>query len=44
MKRDSEGFSLRERCFERFDRGKRPVDVAQELRMKVPTAFRYFRD
>ena len=44
IKRDGKGKSLRSRCFERFDQEKRPVEVAEELRMKVPTACRYFRD
>jgi hypothetical protein len=42
--RDPEGRSLRTRCFERFAQGRRPVEVAEELHMKVPTAYSYFRD
>jgi hypothetical protein len=44
IKRDGKGKSLRSRCFELFGQEKRPVEVAEELRMKVPTACRYFRD
>ena len=44
IKRDREGLSLRARCFEQFDQGKRPLEVSKELRTKETTAFRYFRD
>jgi hypothetical protein len=44
IKRDREGRSLRTRCFEMFEEGKRPVAVAEELKMKETTVFRYFRD
>jgi len=44
IKRDGEGLSLRARCFELFEQGKRPVAVAEELRMEVSTACRYFRN
>ena len=44
IKRDGEGRSLRARCFELFERGKRPVEVARELNMDEPTACRYYRD
>jgi hypothetical protein len=44
IKRDEEGLSLRTRCFELFKQGKRPAEVAGELKMKKNTAFRYFRD
>lgn len=44
IKRDEEGLSLRARCFELFEQGKRPVAVAEELKMKEATVFRYFRD
>ena len=43
IKRDGEGLSLRTRCFERFEQGKRPGVVAEELNIKVPTACRYFQ-
>ncbi|MFC2038367.1 hypothetical protein ACFLUG_01155 [Chloroflexota bacterium] len=41
---DDNGQSLRTRCFQRFDEGGRPVEVARELEMKVKTAERYFQD
>jgi hypothetical protein len=44
IKRNGEGLSLRERCFELFEQGKRPVDVAGELKMEETTVCRYFRD
>jgi hypothetical protein len=44
IKRDREGLSLRARCFELFEQGKRPVAVAEELKMKETTVCRYFRD
>jgi hypothetical protein len=44
IKRDSEGRSLRARCFELFEEGKRPVAVAEELGIKKTTVFRYFHD
>jgi hypothetical protein len=44
IKRDGEGLSLRARSFERFERGNRPGAVAEELKMPVPTACRYYRD
>jgi AraC-like DNA-binding protein len=44
IKRDSRGQSLRARCFQLFDEGKRPVEVAKELGMKESTAKRYFQD
>jgi hypothetical protein len=44
IKRDSEGLSLRARSFELFEQGKRPSEVAEELKMKEATVFRYFRD
>jgi CRISPR/Cas system CSM-associated protein Csm2 small subunit len=44
IKRDKEGLSLRARCFELFEQGKRPVAVAEELKMKETTVCRYFRD
>jgi hypothetical protein len=44
IKRDGEGLSLRARCFELFEQGKRPVEVAEELRMEVSTTCRYFCD
>jgi hypothetical protein len=43
IKRDAEGRSLRERCFEEFGRGKRPTEVAEELKMKETTVYRYYR-
>lgn len=43
IKRDSRGLSLRARCFELFDEGKRPVEVAKELGMKTSTAYKYSR-
>src|SRR3972149_3760725 len=44
IKRDKEGLSLRARCFELFEQGKRPVAVAEELKMAETTVCRYFRD
>ena len=44
IKRDGEGLSLRARCFELFEQGKRPVAVAEELKMAETTVCRYFRD
>jgi hypothetical protein len=44
IKRDGEGLSLRARSFELFERGNRPGTVAEELKMPMPTACRYFRD
>ncbi len=44
IKRDKEGLSLRARCFELFEQGKRPAEVARELKMEETTAYRYFRD
>lgn len=44
ISRDREGLSLRARCFEQFDQGKRPAEVAEELNMKMSTVCRYFRD
>jgi hypothetical protein len=44
IKRDGEGLSLRARCFELFEQGKRPAIVAEELHIKAPTVCRYFRD
>lgn len=44
IKRDQEGFSLRARYFELFRQGKRPVEVAEELKADEATVFRYFRD
>ena len=43
IKRDWFGKSLRQRCFEAFDEGKRPVEVIKELRAKESTIFTYFR-
>jgi hypothetical protein len=44
IKRDKEGLSLRARSFELFDQGKRPFEVADELKIPIPTACRYYRD
>jgi hypothetical protein len=44
IKRDEEGWSLRARCFGRFEQGQRPAEVAEELKMELPTVCRYFRD
>jgi Sec-independent protein translocase protein TatA len=44
IKRDNEGLSLRARCFELFEQGKRPAEVTEELKMEVTTVRRYFRD
>jgi hypothetical protein len=44
IKRDSPGSSLRARCFELFDRMKRPVEVAEELKEKAGTVKRYYHD
>jgi hypothetical protein len=44
IKRDEEGRSLRARCFELFEQGKRPANVAKVLKMNEATAYRYFRN
>jgi hypothetical protein len=44
IRRDSEGRSLRARCFALFEEGKRPGAVEEELRMKETTVCRYFND
>lgn len=44
IERDSQGRSLRARCFQRFDEGMRPVEVAKEEKMKKATVDRYFQD
>jgi hypothetical protein len=44
IQRDEYGQSLRRRCFDYFDQGKRPADVAGILNMKERTSFRYFSD
>ena len=44
IKRDREGRSLRARCFELFEQGKRPVEVVAMLKMEDSTVCRYFRD
>ena len=44
IQRDRDGLSLRARCFTLFDQGKRPVKVAEEMKMKETTVNRYFRD
>ncbi len=44
IKRDEKGLTLRARCFALFDQGKRPVEVAVELKAKEAAVFRYFRD
>jgi hypothetical protein len=44
IKLNEEGLSLRARCFEFFEQGKRPSVVAEELKMTLPTVCRYFRD
>jgi hypothetical protein len=41
---DSRGKSLRLRCFSSFNEGKRPMEVAKELRMKTSTVLTYHRD
>jgi hypothetical protein len=41
---DEKGLSLRERSFDLFWLGKRPVEVAVKLNAKESTIFRYFRD
>jgi hypothetical protein len=43
IKRDERGRSLRQQCMELFNEGKRPVEVAEELKMEESTAQRYFR-
>jgi hypothetical protein len=43
IQRDWYGKSLRKRCFEAFDEGERPVQVARELKAKETTVFRYFQ-
>ena len=43
IRRDEQGLSLRTRCFALFDQGKRPAEVAEELKMKETTVFRYYR-
>jgi len=42
IKLDRQGKSLRKRCFEAFDEGRRPAAVATALKMKRSTAFRYY--
>jgi hypothetical protein len=42
--RDSRGKSLRQRCFSSFNKGKRPMDVTKELKMKTSTVLTYHRD
>ena len=37
IKRDKEGLSLRARCFEQFDQGKRPALPISNLSSLVPT-------
>ena len=44
IKRNGNGLSLRSRCFEFFEQGKRPSVVAEELKMKETTVCRYFRE
>jgi len=44
IQRDAQGLSLRQRCFDRFEKGQRPANVAKELGAKNPTVFRYFTD
>jgi hypothetical protein len=44
IKRDEEGLSLRAKCFQLFEQGKRPAMVAEELYIKETTVCRYFRD
>jgi hypothetical protein len=44
IKRDEQGLSLRQRCFQMFEEGKRPIEVAQELKVDVATVCRYYRD
>jgi len=44
IKRNGEGLSSRARCFELFEQGKRPAVIAEELKMKETTVFRYFHD
>ena len=43
IQRDGRGRTLRQRCFELFDEGMRPVEVAKELRMKISTVNKYFQ-
>ena len=43
IQRDWSGKSLRQRCFEAFDEGKRPIQVVRELRVKESTIFTYFK-
>jgi hypothetical protein len=42
--RDKDGKSLRTRCFELFEEGQRPAEVAGDLNARETTVFRYFRD
>jgi hypothetical protein len=44
IKHDEKGLSLRARCFELFDQGKRPAEVVVALKAKEATVFRYYRD
>jgi hypothetical protein len=44
IKRNEEGLSLRARCFALFEQGKRPAEIAIELKTKEATVFRYYRD
>jgi hypothetical protein len=41
---DEKGLSLRERSFNLFRLGTRPVEVAVKLNAKEPTIYRYYRD
>ena len=40
--KDEYGRSLRKRCFERFEEGLRPAQIARELNMIPQTTYRYF--
>jgi hypothetical protein len=42
IERDKAGLSLRTRCFDLFDQGKRPAEVAAELKAKPATVYRYY--
>jgi hypothetical protein len=43
IQRDQLGKTLRTRCFELFDKGERPLEIARILNIKKPTVQRYFR-
>jgi hypothetical protein len=44
INRDERGLSMRARCFERFNQGQQPIDVAASFGFKVETVRRYYAD